>query len=135
VRTLTKTCVAASEGFTLEDVRCHCDRSSWSPPEQTVAYTIVFVRRGCFRRLVNGVESVLDPATAYLERPGEEQQVAHPSDGGDTCTQIALPDDFVASLPVEPVPLASASHRPRSTCRIGCCSARPRTNSNSPSEW
>jgi AraC-like DNA-binding protein len=107
---LTKTRVAAAEGFTLEDVRCHCDRSSWSTPELTSSYTIVFVRRGCFRRRVNGVESVLDPATAYFERPGEEQQVAHPSDGGDTCTQIALPDEFLSSLSVDPITL-----RPRFT--------------------
>jgi AraC-like DNA-binding protein len=99
---LTKTRVAAAEGFTLEDVRCHCDRSSWSKPEVTSSYTIVFVRRGCFRRRVDGVESVLDPATAYFERPGEEQQIAHPSDGGDACTQIALPDEFVSSLPADP---------------------------------
>jgi AraC-like DNA-binding protein len=97
--TLTKTCVAESAGFRLEDVRCGCGRSSWSPLEQTSSYTIVFVRRGCFRRRVDGVESVLDPVTAYLERPGEAQQIAHPADGGDSCTQLLLPADFVLTPP------------------------------------
>ena len=93
--TLIKTCVAESAGFRLEDVRCGCGRSTWSSLEQTSSYTIVFVRRGCFRRRVDGVESVLDPVTAYLERPGEAQQIAHPADGGDSCTQLLLPPDFV----------------------------------------
>jgi AraC-like DNA-binding protein len=94
--TLIKTCVAESAGFRLEDVRCGCGRSSWSSLERTSSYTIVFVRRGCFRRRVDGVESVLDPVTAYLERPGEAQQIAHPADGGDSCTQLLLPPDFVS---------------------------------------
>ena len=106
--TLTKTRVAASAGFTLEDVRCDCSRSSWSAPEETNSYAIVFVRRGCFRRRVNGVEATLDTATVYFERPGEEQQVAHPCDGGDACTQLALPHDFACLLP-------TGSPRPRLT--------------------
>jgi hypothetical protein len=92
---LSKTCVAESAGFRLKDVRCTCGRSSWSAPEETSAFTIVFVRRGCFRRRVKGVEHVLDPVTAYFERPGEEQQVAHPVDGGDACTQLTLPAEYV----------------------------------------
>jgi AraC-like DNA-binding protein len=53
------------------------------------------VRRGCFRRRVDGVESVVDSVTAYFERPGEEQQVAHPVEGGDACTQLTLPPSYV----------------------------------------
>jgi AraC-like DNA-binding protein len=96
---LSKACIAESAGFRLEDVRCACGRSSWSPPEEAVSYTIVFVRRGSFRRRVAGVESVLDPTTAYFERPGDEQQVAHPADGGDACTQLTLPPDYVEEGP------------------------------------
>jgi AraC-like DNA-binding protein len=96
---LSKTCVVESGGFKLEDVRCACGRSSWSAPEETSSFTIVFVRRGCFRRRVNGVEHVLDPVTAYFERPAEEQQVAHPDDGGDACTQLTLPTEYALDGP------------------------------------
>jgi AraC-like DNA-binding protein len=95
---LTKRCVAASGDFQLEDVRCDCSRSAWSAPEEATAFTIVFVRRGCFRRRVEGVESLLDAASVYLERPGQEQQIAHPCDGGDACTQIAFPHEVGRSL-------------------------------------
>jgi AraC-like DNA-binding protein len=97
--TLLKSRVAESAGFRLDDVRCSCGRSSWSAPEETSSFTIVFVRRGCFHRRVNGLEHVLDPVTAYFERPGEEQQVAHPVDGGDACTQLTLPTEYVLDGP------------------------------------
>jgi len=96
---LTKTRIAESGGFRLEDVRCGCGRSAWSEPEEAGAYTVVFVRRGCFRRRVDGVEHVVDSATAYFERPGEEQQIAHPADGGDACTQLTLPPEYVLDGP------------------------------------
>jgi AraC-like DNA-binding protein len=97
--TLSKTCVAESAGFRLDDVRCGCGRASWSAPEQVGRYSIVFVRRGCFRRRVGGAEFLLDPATAYLERPGEEYRVAHPAEGGDACTQLTLPPELIEDGP------------------------------------
>jgi AraC-like DNA-binding protein len=47
----------------------------------------VLVRSGLFRRRVDGTESVVDPMTAYFQRPDSVQQVAHPR-GGDSCTVI-----------------------------------------------
>ncbi len=47
----------------------------------------MLVRSGLFRRRVDGTESVVDPMTAYFQRPGSVQQVAHPR-GGDSCTVI-----------------------------------------------
>src|SRR5439155_243439 len=49
-------------------------------------------------RRVDGVESFLDPVSIYFDEPGHEQQVAHPNDGGDECTQILLDRAGVASL-------------------------------------
>ena len=54
----------------MKDVVCTSRRSSWTGLEPTMDYSIVFVRRGCFRRRVDGVESFLDPVSIYLERPG-----------------------------------------------------------------
>ena len=97
--TLSKTCIAESAGFRLEDVKCGCGRSSWSAPEEAGSYSIVFVRRGCFRRRAGDVEFLLDPATAYFERPGEVYRVAHPGDGGDACTQLMLPPGLIEDGP------------------------------------
>jgi hypothetical protein len=58
----------------------------------------VFVRRGCFVRSVEGVETLLDPTVAYCMNPGEEQRYDHPHDHGDDCTSLSLQADLVASL-------------------------------------
>jgi AraC-like DNA-binding protein len=118
---LVKRVLAAADGLSVEDVLCTSGRSSWSLPEATTNYGIVFVRRGCFRRRVDGVESFLDPVSIYFERPGQEQQVAHPNDGGDECTQIVLNrraiesvwgEDLSPSLgPIFTSPAADLAHR------------------------
>ena len=95
---LRKTVLARTGELELRDVRCQSHRSSWSPPEETAAFAVVFVRRGCFRRRVRGIESVVDSAVAYFARPGEEQQIAHPCEGGDACTAIGLTDDLLATM-------------------------------------
>lgn len=95
---LEKRVLAVAEGITVEDVLCTSGRSPWSAPEPTTNFGVLFVRRGCFRRRVDGFESFLDPVSIYFDEPGHEQQVAHPCDGGDECTQIVLNRVAVGSL-------------------------------------
>jgi AraC-like DNA-binding protein len=95
---LAKTPLAEGPGFVLETVECRCSESGWSAPEQVARYGIVFVRRGCFRRRLNGVDSFVDPTVLYFERPDDEQQIAHPSGGGDSCTTLYLSDSMLARL-------------------------------------
>jgi AraC-like DNA-binding protein len=90
--------MATGEGFTIFDVRCDCGRGGWLPPQESSGFGAVFVRSGCFRRLNDGVEAVLDPTAVYFEAPGHEQQIAHPYDGGDRCTGIELAPELLASL-------------------------------------
>ena len=97
-------------GLRLEDVRCASHRAGWSLPEASAAHAVVFVRRGCFRRRVDGAEALLDAAVVYFENPGEEQQVAHPCEGGDACTVFSLTSEVAAEiwggdpeLPAEPL--------------------------------
>src|SRR5919202_279660 len=40
---------------------------------------------------------VADVAAVYLERPGESYEIAHPHEGGDACTEIALDDALVSA--------------------------------------
>jgi AraC-like DNA-binding protein len=95
---LRKTILLDEAGIRLEDVRCASHRTDWSPPEPSTGHAVVFVRRGCFRRRVHGAETLLDPAVVYFENPGEEQQVAHPCDGGDACTLLTLTPELAAEI-------------------------------------
>jgi AraC-like DNA-binding protein len=107
---LAKRALAGGDEFVLEAVECRCTATGWSPPEAATRYAIVFVRRGCFRRRLNGSESFIDPTVLYFERPDDEQQIAHPA-GGDSCTALYLSDALLATiwggepgLPDEPLP-------------------------------
>jgi len=57
----------------------------------------VLVRRGMFRRWVDGSEVVLDPGGGYVERPGSEQRMAHPV-GGDVCTSFTVTGSLAEAL-------------------------------------
>lgn len=50
---------------------------------------LVLVRRGRFRRRIDGVVTDLDPTVAYFTAPGQEEQFAHPA-GGDRCTLVTM---------------------------------------------
>jgi AraC-like DNA-binding protein len=95
---LTRQLLLEADGIRIVDVACRGAGSRWSGPEASSANALVFVRRGCFRRRAAGSEELVDPAVVYFERPGEEQEVAHPVDGGDVCTAVGLPDDVLASV-------------------------------------
>jgi AraC-like DNA-binding protein len=86
------------DGFVVDDVHCTARRGTWSEPERASGYAFVLTRSGCFERRTNGAEMLVDAALAYFREPGEEQQVAHPSDCGDRCTSIGLTPAIVASL-------------------------------------
>jgi len=95
---LSKTALAESPDFVLEMVECGCGTTGWSAPESVGRYGIVLVRRGCFRRRLNGSESFVDPALVYFERPEDEQQIAHPVAGGDSCTALYLSEALLTTI-------------------------------------
>jgi AraC-like DNA-binding protein len=86
------------DGVEITDVACRHTRGRGHPGEQTGGHAIVFVRRGCFLRSADGVETVLDPTVAYCMNPGEEQRYDHPHDHGDDCTSLFLDHELIASL-------------------------------------
>jgi AraC-like DNA-binding protein len=96
-RPLAKRPLAGGRDFALESVECHCCTTGWSPPEAVARFGIVFLRRGCFHRRVNGAESFVDPTVVYFERPDDEQQIAHPA-GGDSCTALYFSDEILSRL-------------------------------------
>ncbi|HEY5343790.1 MAG TPA: helix-turn-helix transcriptional regulator [Solirubrobacteraceae bacterium] len=86
------------DGVGIADVACRHTRGRGHTGEQTGGHAVVFVRRGCFLRSADGVETLLDPTLAYCMNPGEEQRYDHPHDHGDDCTSLSLQPDLVASL-------------------------------------
>jgi AraC-like DNA-binding protein len=89
-------------------VFCPGHERRFGPVEPVTAATIVLPCRGVFRLRVDGRERVVDPASAYLQWPGDEEQFAHPA-GGDVCTAIALAPGPAALLAEED--LAGLAHR------------------------
>jgi AraC-like DNA-binding protein len=94
--------------ISVHRVDCPGGHLGWSAPEESGSHGLVLIRRGLFRRRANGIEIVADRTVCYFERPGEEQQIAHPT-GADVCTWISfhpelwtsvMGDEAVSSAPV-----------------------------------
>jgi AraC-like DNA-binding protein len=90
--------VLERDGLAVSDVRCTHAQGSASETELANGYAVVFVRRGCFVRNVEGTEQVLDPTLAYCMNPEDEQHFDHPHGHGDDCTALTLSADLAASL-------------------------------------
>jgi AraC-like DNA-binding protein len=95
---LSRRTVLDSDAIAIEDFACLHPEGRGDAIEPSTRHAIVFVRRGCFIRCVEGVESVLDPTLAYCMNPGEEERFDHPHADGDDCTAIALDPALAASL-------------------------------------
>jgi AraC-like DNA-binding protein len=99
------------DGIEITDVACRHARGRGDTGEHACRHGIVFVRRGCFVRSVEGTDATLDPTLAFCVTPREEQRYDHPHDGGDDCTALFLSEELVESLwggeptlPTEPLP-------------------------------
>jgi AraC-like DNA-binding protein len=100
-----------SDGVEIADVACRHARGRGHAAEPTPGHALIFVRRGCFIRIAEGAETLLDPTVAYCMNPGEEARYDHPHAYGDDCTSLSLNDELVASfwggdpaLPSGPLP-------------------------------
>jgi AraC-like DNA-binding protein len=110
---LSATTYQREGGVEIADVACRHRRGRGLAGEQASGHVLVFVRRGCFIRSSDGVETLLDPTLAYCMNPGEEQRYDHPHEHGDDCTSLSIEPELVASLwggdptlPREPLPMS-----------------------------
>ncbi len=86
------------DGLRIADVACRHRAGRGEDGEWVADHGLVLVRRGCFVRSVEGVETLFDSTVAYCANPGDEQRYDHPNNGGDDCTHIAFDDELAASL-------------------------------------
>ncbi len=104
--------LAECDGFAVIDVRGGPGTGDWSPPEAPSSYGVVFVRSGCFRRLSEGFESVLDPTSVYFESPGREQRLLHAQAGRERRTAIELAPGLLEPLLHAPLPATAVASPP-----------------------
>ncbi|MFF2044167.1 helix-turn-helix domain-containing protein [Kitasatospora sp. NPDC058170] len=90
-------CLLSGDDLYVADVHCEDPPHGWTELRPAPVFGLVMVRRGLVRGRADGVEQVLDPASVYVERPGCEQQFAHPC-GGDAYTEIVLSEPQLATL-------------------------------------
>jgi AraC-like DNA-binding protein len=95
---LSSAALLTTPDLTVRDLRCAHVRGGWGPTELSRRSAIIFPRRGSFRRRGAHGDEVIEPGIAYFQRAGEEEEFAHPHEGGDRCTSVGLSDTLVAEL-------------------------------------
>ncbi|MFJ2743311.1 helix-turn-helix domain-containing protein [Streptomyces sp. NPDC087440] len=85
------------DGLRVTGVRCEDPGCGWTEPRAAGEFGLVLVRQGVFRSRVDGVARLVDAASVFVERPGQEQQFAHPQ-GADAYTEVVVGESSLASL-------------------------------------
>src|ERR1700760_214631 len=95
---LSSTALLDTPSLHVYDVRCAHARGPWAAVETTRGAAVIFARRGAFRRRGAHGEQLVEPGVAVFQRAGEEEEFAHPHDGGDDCTAVRLDEVLLAAL-------------------------------------
>src|SRR4051794_3312753 len=95
---LSSAALLTTPDLSVRDLQCAHGRGGWSETEVSRRSAIIFARRGSFRRRGTHGDEVIEPGVAYFQRAGEEEEFAHPHDGGDRCTSVGVSDTLLASL-------------------------------------
>jgi AraC-like DNA-binding protein len=86
------------DGVTLADVSWTHAAGRDAEDDRRSSHSLVFVRRGCLVRSVDGDECVLDPTLAHGSNPGHTERIDHPHDHGDDRTWLRIDADLAAAL-------------------------------------
>lgn len=79
-----------SLGLAVVDFRCRAHVEPEGPEEPNLTHSIVFVRRGVFRRVQRRRALVADANHVLYFNAGEPYRYAHPLPGGDDCTILTV---------------------------------------------
>ena len=88
---LSSAALLTTPDLSVRDLHCaHARGALGRRPSSRAAPRSSSPRRGSFRRRGTHGDDVIEPGVAYFQRAGEEEEFAHPHDGGDRCTSIGL---------------------------------------------
>jgi AraC-like DNA-binding protein len=96
VRYLTR--LASAADLAVDDLRIIEPSRNWTAPVHTPGHQLVFVRRGTFGLRLRSAETTVDPVSAFVGRPGDEQSIAHRPGREDACTVVSLGPRLAAEL-------------------------------------
>jgi AraC-like DNA-binding protein len=96
VRHVTR--LAAADEIAVDDLRIVERTPAWTAPLHTPGHQLVFVRRGTFGLRLRSAETTVDPVSAFVGRPGDEQSIAHRPGREDACTVVSLGPRLAAEL-------------------------------------
>jgi AraC-like DNA-binding protein len=96
VRNITR--LASAEDIAVDDLRIIERSRSWTAPMHTPDHQLVFVRRGSFGLRLRSAETTVDPVSAFVGRPGDEQSIAHKPGREDACTVVSIGPRLAADL-------------------------------------
>jgi AraC-like DNA-binding protein len=108
------------QGTRVVDHDCRKPAGTRGSYEYSLDYGLVLIRRGGYRREVDGRSAYLGPTDAFFERPFVEQRIEHHREAGDRCTSLWLSESAVdalagdVSVPDEPIsttPAIDLRHR------------------------
>jgi len=95
---LSSAAILTTQDLRVRDLQCAHRRGGWSETEHSQRSAIIFPRRGSFRRRGAHGDEVIEPGIAYFQRAGEDEEFAHPHDGGDRCISVGLSEALLAEL-------------------------------------
>jgi AraC-like DNA-binding protein len=87
---LSRQVLGEALGVTISDYRCRAHPHPDGPEEVNDSHSVVFVRRGLFRRNDGRSALTADANRVIFFNPGRPYRVSHPIAGGDDCTVFAL---------------------------------------------
>jgi AraC family transcriptional regulator len=112
-----RTTLYRSPSVAVDDVVCRARHRSLGTEEASDIHTVVFVRMGAFVREVGGQSCCADPTRVLFFTRGQPYRVAHPFEGGDTCTILAPSTETLIEIgcrhPDDPFPVLHAWSTPR----------------------
>jgi hypothetical protein len=120
----TRRTLVESAGISAVDFRCHAGIEAEGREEPNPTHSIVFVRRGVFRRTYRGKTLLADPNHILFFNASEPYRYAHPIAGGDDCTILAVESPVALELVAQQAP-RHAEH-PEAPFRLtyGICAKR-----------
>lgn len=95
---MPRTILYRSSSLSVVDITCRVRPHPLGPEEASNDHTVVFVRAGTFVRNVGRRSVIADPTRVLFFTRGEPYRVAHPLQGGDACTVLAVSTEMLVEV-------------------------------------